>query len=294
MGTILITGANGHLGKAVTESLLRKMEVKDLAVMVRDESKAGQFKARGVSVRVADYENYEALILAFQGVEKLYLVSGTDLERRTAQHKNVIDAAQAAGIKQIVYTSYQRKNETSNSPIAIVSEAHLETEKMLKASGLIYTIMQHTLYSEIIPDFAGPQLLQTKTIYLPAENGKTAFASRSDLADAEANILVDPSEKYYNKSIEMTGSEQISWSDIAAMLTEITGDQINYIPAKVDEYRDVLTKAGVPDVFVGMLIGFNQAIAQGEFEAVTTDLEELLGRKPQSVRAYLAETFGKK
>ena len=140
MNKILITGATGHLGKEVANALLKKVNASSVAVMVRDTTKAKDLEAKGVEIRTGDYGNDESLVKAFAGIDKLYFVSGSDMQNRVQHHKNVVKAAKEAGVKHIVYTSYQRKNETSTSPIAMVGEGHLAAEKALKESGITYTI----------------------------------------------------------------------------------------------------------------------------------------------------------
>jgi NAD(P)H dehydrogenase (quinone) len=293
MSNILVTGATGHLGKAVTESLLKKTTSNNISILVRDANKASTFKAQGVDVRIGDYDNYASLLAAFKGIDKLYMVSGNDIANRIQQQDNVVNAAREAGVKHVLYTSFQHKNETDSSPIAFIAKGHLNTEQKLKASGLTYTILAHGIYADMIPIFAGKQLLDTKTIYLPAGDGKTAYALRTDQAEAGANVLLDETGKYNNKTIELGGNEALSWKQIAAIITEITGEQINYVAPSVEEFTNTLTQAGVPAEYIGMFAAFSLAAKEGEFENVTNNLEAILGRKPVSVYSYLQSVYKK-
>jgi NAD(P)H dehydrogenase (quinone) len=293
MGKILITGASGHLGKEVTEFLLQKTDAANIKVLVRNASKAEVFGSKGVEIAVGDYDDHASLLSAFKDVDKLYFVSGTDIENRTAQQEGVVKAAKEAGVKHIVYTSYQRKTESVHSPVAVIADSHLHTEKLLKESGMVYTILQDGLYAEVIPNFAGHQLLETKTIFLPAGEGKTAFAVRSDMAEASAIILLDETGKFDNKSVEIAGSEAVTWKEIAKIISGITGESISYAPLSEAGFTELLTKAGVPALYIGMQVGFGKAIEAGEFDNVNGELEAILGRKPVTVEAYLRGFYGK-
>lgn len=293
MSNILVTGATGQLGKAVTESLLKKTDAANINILVRDADKASEFEEAGVSVHKGDYDDYPALLAAFKGIDKLYLVSGNDIPNRLKQQENVIKAAKEAGVKHLIYTSFQRKDEYASSPIAFVEDAHLKTEEALKKSGLTYTILEHGLYADIIPFFTSDKLMETKTIFLPAGDGKAAFALRTDMAEAGANILLDDTGKYDNKSIEITGNEALSWGDIAAMISTVTGSQINYVSPAIDDFNSALKNASAPEWIIQMLGGFNLAIGQGAFENVTSDLENILGREPKTVYAFLQSVYGK-
>ena len=293
MSNILVTGATGHLGKAVTESLLKKTDAANISILVRDAEKAADFKAQGVNVKIGDYNDYASLIAAFKGIDKVYMVSGNDLVNRIAQQDNVVKAAKEAGVKHVVYTSYQRKNEADSSPIAFVGNGHLNTEHKLKESGLTYTILQHGIYADMIPIFAGEHLLDNKTIYLPAGDGKTTYVVRTDFADAGANVLLDESGKYDNKSIELGGAKGLNWSDIAKLISEITGVEIAYVSPSNEEFTETLTKAHVPTEYIGLFTAFSNAAKEGEFENVTNNLENILGRKPETVATYLKTVYGK-
>ncbi|MDP9081987.1 MAG: SDR family oxidoreductase [Bacteroidota bacterium] len=294
MSNILVTGATGPLGSAVTESLLKKTGAAGISILARSADKAAALKARGVNVLIGDYNDYASLLAAFKGIDKLYMVSGNDITNRIEQQDNVVKAAKEAGVKHIVYTSFQRKNESASSPIAFVAAGHLNTERKLKESGLTYTILQHSIYADMIPIFAGHQLLETNTIYQPAGEGKTAYALRTDFAEAGANVLLDETGKYNNQSIELTGPEAVSWSEVAADIAAITGHPIVYVSPTEEEFVETLTKAGVPAEYVGLFAGFSKANKEGEFANVTTDLEAILGRKPVTVAEFLSGVYGDK
>lgn len=287
----MVTGATGPLGAAVVEDLLKKTAASGIAVLVRNADKATALKARGVDVRVGDYSDYSSLVTAFKGIDKLYFVSGNDIVHRMPQHEHVVKAASEAGVRHVVYTSIPRKDETAASPVYFVTSSHMQTEKLLESSGLIYTILQHNIYTDMIPVFAGEQLLETKTIYQPSGEGKAAFAVRTDLAEAGANVLLDTTGKYDNKVLPLTGAEAISYHDAARSISKATGLSIGYYSPSVEEFRETLVKAGVPSEIVGVMAGFATAIKTGEFDQVSGDLEALLGRKPTTAAQFLATVY---
>ncbi len=291
MSKILVTGATGGLGSAVVNALLAKTEASNIAVLVRDAAKVEALKEKGVSILVGDYSDFDSLVAAFQGIDKLYFVSGNDIHNRIPQQENVVKAAVAAGVKHVVYTSFQRKNETATSPIAFVAEGHLKTEEWLKASGLTYTILKHGLYTDLLPMFVGEQVLETGVIYQPAGDGKTAFALRTDMAEAGANVLT--SEGHENKIYDITGAKTYSYQDIANIISEITGKQIVYVSPSVEEFTKTLTEVGVPAEYIGLFAGFSGAIKEGEFDEVSSDLSDLLGRTPVDAETFLQGVYGK-
>jgi NAD(P)H dehydrogenase (quinone) len=289
---ILVTGVTGHLGKAVIDLLLDKIAASELAVLVRDASKAEELKAKGVAVRIADYNDYQSLVKAFEGIEKLYFVSGTDVHNRSKQHQNVVKAAKEAKVKHVIYTSFQRRNETPASPIAAVAESHLKTEQWLIESGMVYTILRQGLYMDMLPIFMGDKVLETGVIYQPAGEGKTAFASRKDMAEAAAAILT--SDGHDNKIYEIAGNKAYSYAEIAGMMSDITGKNIVYVSPAGDEFIKTLTGAGVPPEYAGMFAGFAEAIKQGEFNTTGIELETLLGKKPTLLKDFLKEVYSSK
>lgn len=286
---ILVTGATGHYGKAAIDFLLKKgISANNIAALVRDESKAEDLKSEGINLQVGDYDNYNSLVEAFENVDKLLLVSSTDISKREKQHQNAINAAKEAGVKHMVYTSFARKNETETSPLALLAKSHIETEKNIKAAGIPYTILDNNLYFDTIPMFAGEKVLETG-IFFPAGDGKAAFALRNDMAEAAANILT--SEGHENRTYSFSNTENVSFQQIADILGELKGKDIQYISPDVKTYKDTLSKAGVPVEYAELFTGFGEAIQQGEFTSENTDLSKILGRKPLSLKEFLTQTY---
>jgi NAD(P)H dehydrogenase (quinone) len=289
---ILVTGATGNYGKSTIDFLLKKgISADGISALVRDEAKAEDLKAKGINLRIGDYDNYASLIEAFKGVDKLLLVSSSDVVKRGQQHENAVRAAKEAGVKHILYTSFERKNDTETSPIYFLGKSHIKTEKLIKESGLNYTIFRNNLYLDALPMFFGEQVLATG-IFLPAGEVKSAFALRNDMTEATANVLT--SQGHENKVYSINNTENVSLQEIAQDLGEIAGKQINYVSPPQDIYVETLTAAGVPAEYVAMFAGFAEAIKQGEFSAEKTDLENLLGRKLTTAKAFLKEFYASK
>jgi len=283
---ILVTGAAGHFGKAAIEFLLKKdIAPSQIIGMVRDDEKASDLKSKGVQSRIGDYNNYASLVSAFSGVEKLLFISGSEIENRSLQHQNVVNAAKEAGVKHVVYTSFLGKNETESSPLWMVAESHLKTENWLRESGMDYTILKNTLYMDFVPVFMGENVLDVGIIYLPAGSGRVAAALRSEMAEATANILVR--DNHVGKVYRFTNSESFSYHEVAQILGDISKKDIKYISPTVEDFSSTLKGFGVPDSIIGLTAGFAIAQAQGELEEVGSDLENLLGRKPTTVKAFL-------
>ncbi len=287
---ILITGATGHFGAATIDSLLKKgISANNIAALVRDEAKAGDLKAKGISILTGDYDNYDSLVNAFKGIDKLLFVSGSDVVNRGQQHDNVVNAAKEAGVGHIIYTSFVRKNETETSPVYIVAKSHLSTEKALKESGLTYTILRNNIYADYIPMFIGQNVTETG-IFFPAGDTPVAFTLRNDMAEAAANILT--SEGHANKDYLISNTEAVTFHDIAGIISEASGKEVGYISPDSETFVEVLTKAGLPAEMIGVTAGFAEAFKQGEFSSTETDLETLLGRKPGSVKNFLVGVYG--
>ncbi|PHN05416.1 SDR family oxidoreductase [Flavilitoribacter nigricans] len=287
---ILVTGATGNFGSAAIDHLLDKgVAPETISALVRDTAKAESLKEKGIHIKVGNYDDPASLVAAMEGMEKLLLVSGSDVGNRLDQHKRAIDAAKAAGVKHVVYTSFTRKNETDSNPLGILGASHIETDRYLQASGLNYTIMLNSLYADVLPMFLGEQVLENGVFY-PAGDGQVAFVTRDDMAEAAAAVLTTAGHE--NKAYKIVHTENYTFQDVADYLSEITGKTVPYLKPDIEVYREALTNAGVPAEYIGMFVAFGEAIQQGEFASNGSDLESLLGRKPTDLKTYLQTVYG--
>lgn len=285
MNMILVTGATGHLGKIVIQNLLKKVPASQIAALVRDESKAADLQEKGVDIRIGTYEDTASLDKAMQGIDKVLLISGVDM-KRLEQHKNVVDAAKKANVQFLAYTGVSMKNPESAANELMKS--HFQTEDYIKESGLTYAFLRNTLYTEGVPMFAGDKVFETG-IYLPAGSGKVPYALRSEMGEAAANVLLEKSSD--SKTYNITGSESYSFADIAAILTDLSGQEVTYTPAEKAAFEAQMKEVGVPEFLIQITTAFSTDIKNGLHEEASSDLENLLGRKPTSLKEGLKAIY---
>lgn len=283
MSQIMVTGATGHLGQLVITQLLKHVPAHEIVALVRDATKATSLTAQGVSIRTGDYHQPESLSAAMEGVDRLLLISSNDFNQRLQQHKNVIDAALNAGVKHIYYTGLSIK-DIHQSPLKPLLGDHFETEAYIQATGMDYTFLRNALYQEVIPMFAGAQVLDTG-LFFPAGEGKTCFVSREDLAEVTAKVMT--TEGHAQKVYELTGSERPDFFEIAAQIQQASGRLVQYHQPSPQAFESVLTQAGVAPAMISFSSAFAGAIAQQDFDLQTNDLETLLGRPATTVAQYL-------
>jgi NAD(P)H dehydrogenase (quinone) len=216
------------------------------------------------------------------------LVSSSDLRNRVIQHGHIINAAKQAGIKHLLYTSFVRKANPEKSPISFIAMEHIETEKMIKESGIPYTLLFNALYADVLPMFMGDEVME-KGIFLPAGTGKAAFTAREDMAEATAILMQESGHE--NKSFVFSGTENYSFADISNTLSELAGKVVPYHQPSVEQYLETVTALGVPKEFAQFLAAFSQSIGLDEFEVKEADLERILGRKPQTLKNYLQSIY---
>lgn len=270
--TIAITGASGHLGRLVVESLLDSgVTPSDIVAVVRTPAKIDDLAARGVTVRAADYEDPATLRAAFEGVDRLLLVSGNEMGRRVEQHGKVVDAAREAGVKLIAYTSIPNATTT---PLKLAAE-HKATEELIAKSGLPATLLRNGWYWE---NYAGDLAGVVERGVLPgaAGDGKVAGAARRDYADAAAAVLTG--DGHEGKVYELGGDERLTYTELAEQLSKASGKTVEYRNLSKDEYQAVLQSAGLPDQYAAILADSDAGVATGALDVTSGDLQRLIGR----------------
>jgi NAD(P)H dehydrogenase (quinone) len=283
---ILVTGATGHLGSAAVSHLLKNTAAGNIVAFARDENKANHLREKGIEVRMGSYDDISSLDLAMKGIEKVLLISGNG-PTRLQQHKNVIAAAKKAGIRHMAFTSIALK-EMKTSAIRSFMEDLYQAEDYIKESGITYTLLRNTLYIGGTPLFGGEKVFETG-IYLPTGDGKVPFALRREMGEAAANTLLQNGHE--NQIYKITGSDLYSYGDVANELSSISGRTVYYADADPVTFPAKLKEFGLPEIVILLITGFSADIKNHQFEIVTKDLENLLGRKPASLKEGLKEVY---
>jgi NAD(P)H dehydrogenase (quinone) len=267
---IVVTGATGHLGRLIVEGLLRKLPARELVAAVRTPDKAKDLAARGVAVRLADYSRPETLGAALAGAERLMLVSGSEVGRRTAQHAAVVAAAKQAKVSLVAYTSILRAD---TSPLALAAE-HEQTEEAIRSSGLRHALLRNGWYLENYTEHLAPALAHGALVG-SAKDGRIAAAARADYADAAVAVLLaaDPKPVY-----ELAGDAPFTMAQLAAEVAKQAGRPIAYRDLSPDQYRAVLTGAGLPPPVADVYVDADVNIARGALDDSGGELRRLIGR----------------
>ncbi|RON20848.1 oxidoreductase [Pseudomonas brassicacearum] len=287
MAKILVTGATGRLGNAVLRSLVQKIPASNVVAMARDTEKAEPLAVLGIEVRYGDYTDYDSLVAAFEGVEKIYLVSAVAFSDRVAHHKNVIVAAGRAGVRHVVYTSIQRINDEL-APIEGVTESDIATERLLEKSGLTYTIIQHPLYADDLPFFIGANAAK-EGFSVPAGQGRIGPATYAELAEAGATLLTQTGHE--NRTYLLNAGQTWSFQDIADGFSRLTGMPVEYQPISAEVFIAARESEGWPTAVAKFISDWGKAIDKGAFDQSSRTLETLLGRKPKDLEDILREAF---
>lgn len=267
---IVITGATGQLGRLVIATLLKKVPANKLMAAVRDTEKAHDIAALGVTVRYADYDQPASWDAALKGAEKVLLISSSEVGRRTQQHQTVIDAAKRAGVSLLAYTSILHADTSS----LILAQEHQETEAAILASGLPYAILRNGWYTENYTQGI-PRALSQGAVYGCADQGRVSSASRQDYANAAAEVL--RGEHHAGKIYELAGDEAFSMAELAAAVSKLSGQSIQYINLPEQDYKNALIGAGLPEAFAGLLADADKGVAKGQLFDDSRQLSQLIG-----------------
>ena len=270
---LFVTGATGQLGRLVIDALLETVPASSIVAGVRDPAKeaAITLRDRGVELRVADYSRPETLASALVGVDRLLLISGSEIGKRTVQHRNVIAAAKQAGVGLIIYTSILHAD---TSPLFLAKE-HCDTEAALAEAGVPYTLLRHGWYTEVFT-WRLPLALKTDTFNGAAGEGRVSSAARADYAKAAAVVLAggDHAGKIY----ELAGDVSYTLAELVAVVTEASGKPIAYRNMAAKDYRTAAMTAGIPEMFAMVLSDTDAGIEKGALFDDGRQLARLIGR----------------
>lgn len=283
---IAITGASGQLGRLVINALLKKVPASEIIAVVRSPEKAQDLQALGVALRTADYNQPQTLQGAFAGVQKVLLISSSEVGQREAQHRAVIDAAKAAGVSFIAYTSLLHAD---TSPLGLGVE-HRATEALLQASGIPYALLRNGWYSENYAASIAPALAYHAFIGA-AGNGRIASAAREDYAAAAAEVISrdDQAGKVY----ELAGDDSYTLAEFSAEIARQSGEQVEYVNLPPAEFSAALIGAGLPAPLAELLADSDAGAAQGALFDDSHTLSKLIGRPTTPFAAVIKATLAK-
>jgi NAD(P)H dehydrogenase (quinone) len=281
--SIVVTGASGQLARLVAESLFEKVDPTEVVLVTRSPDAIADLGARGAEVRPGDFDDPASLPDALAGGERMLLISASNIGARLHQHRAAIDAAVAAGVRSVAYTS--GVNPSDSNPGAAFAD-HRATEEHARASGLPWTFLRNAIYAEsLVTGAAGA--LATGTLLTNAGEGRTAYVSRVDCAAVAAVVLA--SDGHDGKAYDITGPEPLGARDVAALYTELGGRPVE--PAFVDDdawVAALVEHAGLPEGLARTIATFGIAARQGYAEVVSTTVRDLTGREPRTAREVLA------
>tara|TARA_R110001606_G_scaffold232416_1_gene379948 strand:+ start:9757 stop:10602 length:846 start_codon:yes stop_codon:yes gene_type:complete len=272
---ILVTGASGQLGRLVIDNLLNTTPANQIVAAVRNPEKVADLAEKGVQVRQADYSDLDSLVAAMQGVEKVLLVSSSEVGQRTAQHSNVINAAKQASVALIAYTSILNADK---SPLILAKE-HVATENLLAESGVPYVLLRNGWYSENYTMGVAGAL--EHGVVGCAEDGKLSTAARADYAAAAAAVMVKDGQA--GKVYELAGDNAFTLSEYAAAISKVSGKTIAYQNVPETEFTKILIGVGLPEGFAAVLADSEAGASKGGLFSDSKDLSTLIGRPTTSI-----------
>jgi NAD(P)H dehydrogenase (quinone) len=294
----VVTGVGGYVGAQSARRLLELVPANQITVTSRNDAVLAEWRAKGARACKADYNDKASLIEAFRGAEAVFLVSAMEVgEKRQAQHRNAVEAAKEAGVKRVVYTSFLGAGDPNIDSFEIAD--HRFTEKLILASGLGWNFMRNSQYGDAMAENQAAIAITTGKSIGNTGDGRVAFISRDDVARVAAALLAGKGER--NKAYDVTGPESVSWSDVAAIITEISGVPIEVVDLTDEQMYAMWDSLGVPREATGDfsrspvpwcsdgMVSLARQIRFGNLSAVTNVVEQLTGKKPKSLRDLMRE-----
>lgn len=279
---VLVTGASSQLGRLVVDQLLATVPAGQVAATVRTREAAAALAARGVQARIADYDQPDSLDAALAGIGRVLLISSSELGRRVAQHRNVIEAARRAGVGLLAYTSVLHAD---TSPLGLAGE-HRDTEALLQNSGVPFVLLRNGWYTENYTASI-PAALAHHAVFGSAGEGRVASAARADYAAAAVAVLT-AAQDMAGRTLELAGDEAYSLSEFAAEIARQSGQSIGYTNLPEADYRAALVGVGLPEALASLLADSDTGASKGALFDDSRQLGTLIGRPTTPMAATVA------
>lgn len=292
---IIISGASGGFGRGATERLLKRVDATDLILVTRRPESLAAMAELGCDVRQGDFDDYDSLLKAFAGGDKLLMISTSRVGQRMPQHSNAVNAAKACGVGHVIYTSFV--GAVPDNPSIAVRD-HRGTEELLRESGMTWTAMRDSQYADYI-FAAAPNAIAAGKWFSSSADGTIAHVTRDDCIDAAVAVLTTPGHD--NTVYNITGPELLSVRDVATIVKEVTGKAFDFVETTDEGMYEYFDSLGVPrspvDDHIASeipwcsddMVSFERTIREGRFSIISDDVEKLTGHKPKPLRQLAEE-----
>jgi len=283
---LFVTGATGQLGRHVVDALLETVPPSAIVAGMRDPAKddeaANALRQQGVEVRAADYSRPETLASAFADVDRLLLISSSENGRRKAQHRNVIDAAKAAGVGLIAYTSILHADTT---PL-FLAEEHRDTEAALAEAGVPHVLLRNGWYTEVYT-WRLPLAFKHGVFMGAAGEGRISSAARADYARAAATVLAGG--EHAGRIYELAGDAAFTLAELVAVVAAASGKPMAYQDMQPEDFRAAVLEAGAPEIVARILSDTDAGVANGALFDDGGALARLIGRPTTPFQTTIIE-----
>jgi NAD(P)H dehydrogenase (quinone) len=281
--SVIVTGAAGHLGRLVAEQLLERLAPEELVLVTRRPEALRELRARGADVRYGDFDDPPSLAGAFAGGRRMLLISTDAVGRRVRQHRAAIDAAAAAGVGHVAFTSIV--NPVARNPNGANAWEQGKTEELLHSSGMAWTVLRFGGFAELqLPHAA--TAVQNGRLITNAGKGRIVPVSRRDCAEAAAITLT--TDGHTGKTYEITGPQALSYTDLAELYADLSGQPVKLMQLSDTMLTSVLVGIGTPMPIAWGITTYGRAVRHGYFDVIDPAFERLTGRPPVALREVLA------